>query len=110
MISLVMKMRHVLRQRMSKRRFPKQDEPRETLLLDRPHPALRVGVQIWRPRWQGEWTKSSDPAFLQQWGSRDGYADPLFSAHLITGCLAPCTEKLEPVVHLFGCQVRPQTQ
>src|SRR4029434_5232851 len=51
-IPLVMKMCHVLRQRMAKRRFPKEDEPRETLLLDGSHPALRVGVQIWRPRWQ----------------------------------------------------------
>src|SRR6187200_763340 len=53
MIPLVMKMRHVLRQRMPERGFPKEDEPRETLLLDRPHPALRVGVQIWRSRRQG---------------------------------------------------------
>src|SRR5262249_20692848 len=53
MISLVMKMGHVLCQRMLERRFPKQNEPRETLLLDRPHPALRIGVQIWRPRRQG---------------------------------------------------------
>src|SRR5215471_10433263 len=38
---------------MVERRFPKEDESRETLLLDRAHPALRVGVQIWRPRRQG---------------------------------------------------------
>src|SRR6266446_5001592 len=52
MIPLVMKMLHVLRQRMAERRFPTQDEPRETLLLDRSDPALRVGVQIRRPRRQ----------------------------------------------------------
>jgi hypothetical protein len=52
MIPLVMKMLHVLRQRMAERRFPKQDEPRETLLLDRSDPALRVGVQVRRPRRQ----------------------------------------------------------
>ena len=34
MIPLVMKIRHVLRQRMPERGFPKEDEPRETLLLD----------------------------------------------------------------------------
>src|SRR2546426_3864896 len=45
MIPLVMKMLHVLRQRMAERRFPKEDEPRETLLLDRAHPTFRVGVQ-----------------------------------------------------------------
>src|SRR6266571_5250183 len=49
MIPLVMKMRHILRQRMVERRFPKEDQPRETFLLDRPHPAFRVGVQIRRP-------------------------------------------------------------
>src|SRR6266545_3156609 len=53
MIPLVMKMRHILRQHMAERRFPEQDQPRQTLLLDRAHPALRVGVQIRRPRWQG---------------------------------------------------------
>src|SRR5438105_4774019 len=47
--ALVMKMLHILRQRMAKRRFPKEDQPRETLLFNRSHPALRVGVQIWRP-------------------------------------------------------------
>src|SRR6266571_2959607 len=52
MIPLVMNMRHVLRQRMTERRFPTQDQPREALLLDRPDPALRIGVQIRRPWWQ----------------------------------------------------------
>src|SRR5215510_1420971 len=49
-IALMMKVLNILRQCMAKRRFPKQDHPRETLLLDRAHPALRVGVQIRRPR------------------------------------------------------------
>src|SRR6202040_2372560 len=31
----------------------KPDQPRQTLLLDRAHPPLRVGVQIWRPRQSG---------------------------------------------------------
>src|SRR5690349_17709316 len=47
-IPLVMKMLHILCQRMPERRFSKENEPRETLLLDRAHPALRVGVQIRR--------------------------------------------------------------
>jgi hypothetical protein len=52
MIPLVMNMLHILRQRMAERRFPKEDQPRETFLLDRSHPAFRVGVQIGRPRRQ----------------------------------------------------------
>src|SRR6267154_608907 len=52
MIPLVMKMLHVLPQRMAERRFPKQDEPREALLLHGSYPPLRVGVQIRRPWWQ----------------------------------------------------------
>jgi hypothetical protein len=50
MIPLVMNMCHILRQCIAERRFPAQDKPRQTLLLDRAHPPLRVGVQIWRPR------------------------------------------------------------
>src|SRR4029077_9302631 len=57
MIPLVMKMCHILRQCIAERRFPEQDKPRQTLLLDRAHPALRVGIQIRRPR--------------RQWDSRD---------------------------------------
>src|SRR5262245_55601400 len=53
MMPLMTKMRYILRQRMVERRFPNEDEPRETLLLDGSHPALRVGVQIWRLRRQG---------------------------------------------------------
>src|SRR6266446_3852725 len=52
MISLVMIVRHILLECMPERGFSKEDEPRETLLLDRPHPALRVGIHIRRPRWQ----------------------------------------------------------
>jgi hypothetical protein len=37
---------HIVRQYMAKRRFPTQDHPRETFLLDRAHPPLRIGVQI----------------------------------------------------------------
>ena len=50
MISLVMIVRHILRQRMAERRFPKEHQPREALLLDRSHPPFRIGVEIWRPR------------------------------------------------------------
>src|SRR5207237_1788672 len=38
MIPLVMIMFDILRQRMAERRFPKEDHPREALLLDRAHP------------------------------------------------------------------------
>src|SRR5262245_66518609 len=37
---------------MAERRFPKEDQPRQALLLDGSYPALRVGIQIWRPRRQ----------------------------------------------------------
>src|SRR5215813_9419235 len=52
MIPLVMIMSHVFMQGMMQRRFPKQNQPRQTLLFDRTHPPLGVGVQIRRPRWQ----------------------------------------------------------
>ena len=53
MIALVMIMLHVLTEGATQGRFSKQNHPRETFLLDRSHPPLRVGVQIRRPRWQG---------------------------------------------------------
>jgi hypothetical protein len=53
MVSLVMIMRQVCIEGATQRRFSEQNQPRETLLLDRSHPALRVGVQIRRARWQG---------------------------------------------------------
>src|SRR5690349_6942619 len=69
-IPLMMKMRHVVCQRMVERRFPKEDQPRETLLLDGSHPALRVGVQIWRSR--------------RQWHPRDpGCIDDLLKGRTI---------------------------
>src|SRR5215813_15416874 len=52
MVPLVMKMRHILRQCVAERRFPKQDKSRQALFFDGAHPALRVGVQIRRPRRQ----------------------------------------------------------
>src|SRR3989442_9269123 len=52
MIALMMIMLHIRLERMPERALPKQDQPRQALLLHRPHPALRVGVQIWRPRRQ----------------------------------------------------------
>jgi hypothetical protein len=30
---------------MVERRFPKEDQPRETFLLGRPHPAFRIGTR-----------------------------------------------------------------
>src|SRR6266540_1287978 len=52
MIPLVMKMRHILRQRMTERCFPKENDPRQALLLHGAHPPLCVGVEIRRPRRQ----------------------------------------------------------
>jgi hypothetical protein len=53
MISLVMIMGCILCQRVLQSLFPKENQPREALLLDRSHPALRIGVQIRRPWRQG---------------------------------------------------------
>src|SRR5262252_4873561 len=52
MIPLVMIMLAILRQRMAERGFPTEDHPREALLLDRAHPALRIGMQVGRAGWQ----------------------------------------------------------
>src|SRR5262249_49373172 len=52
MIALMMIMRRILAECMLQGCFTKQDEPCKALLLDGSHPALRVGVQIRRPRWQ----------------------------------------------------------
>jgi len=46
-ISFIMKIFYILSQCMAERRFLKQDEPRQALLLDRSDPLLRVGVEIW---------------------------------------------------------------
>src|SRR5918911_2357322 len=90
MIALMMKMRHILRQRMAERRFPKEDQPRETFLLDRPHPAFRVGVEIRRPR--------------RQWHTRHpGYVNDLlkrgteFGVAVMDEILARCQET--PLLH-----------
>src|SRR5499426_2626302 len=53
MIALVMIRLHILLERMPERAFPKQDQPRQALLLHRAYPALRIGVEIRRPRRQG---------------------------------------------------------
>src|SRR5260221_14348822 len=63
MIPLVMIMVHILFERMPEEAFPKQDEPRQALLLDGSHSALRVGVQIWRPRWQRD---ARDPSRVDE--------------------------------------------
>src|SRR5262245_21051845 len=51
MIALVMIMLHIFMERMLEGRFPKQDQPRQTFLFHRAHPALRISVQIRRSRW-----------------------------------------------------------
>jgi transposase len=45
-ISLVMIMGSILRQSVLQGLFPKENQPRETLLFDRSNPALGVGIQI----------------------------------------------------------------
>jgi hypothetical protein len=52
MISLMMIMVHVLFEHMPKSTLAKQNQPRQDLVLDRLHPAFRVGIQIRRPRRQ----------------------------------------------------------
>src|SRR6266545_2787810 len=52
MIALVMIMLHIRLERMPERAFPNQDQARQALLLHRAYPALRVGVEIRRPRRQ----------------------------------------------------------
>ena len=49
MIPLMMIMLDVLVERMLEGSFPKQDQSRETLLLDRAHPPLRIRIEIRRP-------------------------------------------------------------
>jgi len=92
-IPLVMKMLHILRQRMAERCFPKEDEPREAFLLDRSHPAFRVGVQMRRPRRQGHprapggvhkalerWTVRAVPVVDERLAG--GQEAPLFHRHI----------------------------
>ena len=50
MIPLMLIMLHVRMEGATQGRFAKQNHPRETLLLDGADPALRLGVQIRRPR------------------------------------------------------------
>src|SRR5215831_14545520 len=52
MIPLLMIMCIVLGESLPYGAFPKQNEPRETFLLHRFHPALRVGIQVRAPRGQ----------------------------------------------------------
>jgi len=51
-IPLVRKVLDIVRQCMTKRRFPKEEEPRQALLLDGTHPPFREGVQVGRLGWQ----------------------------------------------------------
>jgi hypothetical protein len=48
MVPLVMIVFHIFVERMPQRRFPKQDQPRQTFLCDRAHPPFRVGVGLHR--------------------------------------------------------------
>jgi hypothetical protein len=49
MISLMMIMGSILREGVPQGFFPKENQLRQTLLLDGSHPAFRMGVQIRRP-------------------------------------------------------------
>src|SRR5713101_660336 len=51
MIALLMIMFHILVEDMTQGVFAKQNQPRETLLLHGSDPALRVGIEVGRPRW-----------------------------------------------------------
>src|SRR5262247_254578 len=70
MISLVMIVCHILVERMPERRFPKQDQPRPTLLFHGAHPALCISIQIRRPRWQGP---PLDPSLIDELLKRSVY-------------------------------------
>jgi len=59
MVALPVVMFHILLQRSPQRRFSKQDQPRQTLFFDRPHPAFRVRVQIRASCWQSKWIHTS---------------------------------------------------
>jgi hypothetical protein len=63
MIPLVMIMLDILRQRMAERRFPKEAHPREALLLDCAHPALRIGIQVGR---SGRQDPTLDPGIIDE--------------------------------------------
>src|SRR5258707_14731540 len=54
MVALLVVMYDVLLQRSPQGRFSKQDQPRQTFFFDRPHPALRVCVQIRASCWQSK--------------------------------------------------------
>jgi hypothetical protein len=54
MIALVVIMRHILVEHMPQGALPKQDQPGQGFVFDRPDPPLRVGVQIGRPGWQDD--------------------------------------------------------
>src|SRR5712691_8598463 len=58
MIALVMIMLHILLERMPQGAFTKQNQAHETLLFDRSHQPLRIGIQIGRP-WQQWYTLHS---------------------------------------------------
>ena len=68
MVTLPVVMFHILLQRSPQRRFSKQDQPRQTFLFDRLHPAFRVRVQIRASCWQSKWIHTSrlDP-FSKAW-------------------------------------------
>ena len=54
MIALLMKVLEEIVYRTLQRVFSEQDQSRQTLLFYRTYPALRVGIQIGAPRWQGQ--------------------------------------------------------
>jgi hypothetical protein len=50
----MMKVLEEIGYRTPQRELSEQDESRQALLFYRTYPALRVGIQIWAPCWQGQ--------------------------------------------------------
>src|ERR1700693_6513682 len=69
MIPLGMVMRHILTQRSPQGALTKDNDLRQTLLLDRSHPAFGIGVQVRTSRRQRE---RLDPARLDDRSEGDG--------------------------------------
>ena len=97
MIPLVMIMFDRLRQRMAERRFPKEDHPREARLLDRAHPALRIGMQVGRSGWQDHTLDTSISDEVLKRGAAFGVA--VMDA-ILAGCQATSLRHRDVAGHL----------
>jgi len=75
-----------LGQCMAERRFPKEDHPREALLLDRAHPALRIGIQVGRSGWQDHTLDTSIIDEVLKRGAEFGVA---VMDEILAGCQEP---------------------